>query len=187
MKREFCLRRTLIASLGIFLCALALGLGRARAQVGYDRPGANYAHAPVVSGNPEICARRCEHDKRCRAWSFFWPPASGGRAVCLLKNRVTPPVRSNCCVSGVRGAGVAEPRINGFEYGIDRIGGNYHIFAIKPDPTGAACAKACRAQSRCRAWTYRRPGYGSVGARCLLKYKITLPRRQPCCISGVVR
>jgi hypothetical protein len=32
-----------------------------------------------------------------------------------------------------------------------------------------------------------RPGYGSTAARCLLKARITPPRKKPCCISGVVR
>jgi hypothetical protein len=40
---------------------------------------------------------------------------------------------------------------------------------------------------RCRAWTYRRPGYGTAAARCYLKDAIKPPHRKPCCISGVVR
>jgi len=107
--------------------------------------------------------------------------------VCWLKHTVRPPVASSCCVSGVRGAGVIEPRLGKFEYSIDRVGGDYHTFETKPDPEGKPCATACQGDSHCRAWTYRRPGYGTAGARCYLKNAIKPPRHRPCCISGVVR
>jgi hypothetical protein len=92
-----------------------------------------------------------------------------------------------CCVSGVRGAGVIEPRRGPLEFSIDRIGGDYRGFDTPPDPAGAACTAACQDDKRCRAWTYKRPGYGSAAAHCYLKDRITRPRQVPCCISGVVR
>ena len=54
-------------------------------------------------------------------------------------------------------------------------------------PNGQQCAVACTEESRCRAWTYVRPGYHGPAARCVLKARITPPRRKPCCISGVTR
>ena len=39
-----------------------------------------------------------------------------------LKNSVTPRVENNCCISGVRGAAVAEPRTDSAEFAIDRVG-----------------------------------------------------------------
>jgi hypothetical protein len=179
--------RPLIVSVAAILSVVA-AVGSVRAQLGYDRPGGEYARAPVANGDPAVCALRCEHDKSCRSWSFAYPPASGGPAMCSLKREVRPPVRSSCCVSGVRGAGVIEPQLGGeLEYSIDRAGGDYRTFETKPDPKGAPCATACHAETRCRAWTYRRPGYGTVSARCYLKNVITPPRHRPCCISGVVR
>jgi hypothetical protein len=179
--------RPLIVSVAAIL-SLVAAVGSVRAQLGYDRPGGDYARASVANGDPAVCALRCEHDKTCRSWSFAYPPASGGPAMCSLKREVRPPVRSSCCVSGVRGAGVIEPQLGGeLEYSIDRAGGDYRTFETKPDPKGAPCATACHAETRCRAWTYRRPGYGTVGARCYLKNIITPPRHRPCCISGVVR
>jgi hypothetical protein len=171
----------------VVVAAGAAGGPNAAAQSGYDRPGGDYAHAPVASGDPEACAVRCERDRNCRAWSFVYPTASGTPATCWLKRQVSPPVLSTCCVSGVRGAGVIEPRTGKVEYSIDRVGGDYRTFDTEPDPKGAPCAAACQADPRCRAWTYRRPGYGSASARCYLKGEIKLPRRRPCCISGVVR
>ena len=107
--------------------------------------------------------------------------------MCWLKREVTRSIPSPCCVSGVRGAALIEPRIGGLEFSIERAGGDYHSFDIPPDPHGKACAAACQADNHCRAWTYRRPGYGSNTAHCFLKDSIKPPNHRPCCISGVVR
>jgi hypothetical protein len=73
------------------------------------------------------------------------------------------------------------------EYSIDRLGGDYHHLDVAADPNGDDCKVACEADSKCRAWTYARPGYVSAPPRCFLKEKVTPPRSRPCCISGVVR
>jgi hypothetical protein len=163
------------------------GAGQVAAQVGYDRRGGDYTTFPVRNGDPAICATRCEHDARCRAWSFSYPRTTNVLAACRLKSRVPPRLQDACCVSGVRGAGVIEPRRGPLEYSIDRFGGDYRSFDTETDATGAACRSACEADSRCRAFTYVRPGYIGGAARCYLKSRLTRPRRKPCCISGVVR
>jgi hypothetical protein len=166
--------------------ALAMWLAPAAAQVHFDRPGGDYTSAVVRSGDPAVCATRCERDARCRAWAFSYPDGSAA-AVCWLKSQVPPRVESNDSVSGVRGAGVIEPKRRAVEYSIDRNGGDYRDFELPSDPTGIACKTACEADAKCRAWTYLRPGYGSAAAHCFLKDKVKPPRRRPCCISGVVR
>ena len=182
--------RALIVGFAVLLAAVIVGaLGgvpRALSQVGYDRPGADYSSASVPGGDPVVCAARCERDKNCKSWSFSYPD-SGSQAMCHLKREVVPPQASTCCVSGVRGAGVIEPQAGATEYSIDRYGGDYRSFETPADPTAKACAEACQADNKCRAWTYRRPGYGASTARCYLKETIKPPRRRPCCISGVVR
>ena len=90
-------------------------------------------------------------------------------------------------MTGVRGAGIAEPRAGPVEHSIDRFGGDYRNFEMAADAEGAPCMAACKDDKRCRAWTYVRPGYIGASARCFLKDKITRPRAKPCCISGVVR
>jgi hypothetical protein len=165
---------------------LSVAIDPAEAQVGFDRPGGNYANSVVRNGDPAICAMRCERESRCRAWSFSYPTGSAP-AMCWLKNQVPPRVEQSCCVSGVRGAGVIELRRGAIEFSIDRLGGDYRNFELPPDATGKACAAACEAEARCRAWTYVRPGYQGPAARCYLKNEIKPPRRKPCCISGVVR
>jgi hypothetical protein len=181
--------RVLIIGVAALLSAalVAAGAAPASAQSGFDRPGGDYASAPVASGDPAVCATRCEHDKSCRSWSFSYPSASGEPAMCWLKHDVVPRAQASCCVSGVRGGGVNEPPLGELEYSIDRAGGDYRSFEAPTEPRGEACAAACQADSRCRAWTYRRPGYGTAGGRCYLKETIKPPYRRPCCISGVVR
>jgi len=169
----------------LLLLALAAPAG---AQVGFDRPGGDYASFAVRVGDPAICAARCDRDPRCRAWSFSYPTSTVSTAICWLKSQV-PPWRPNpCCVSGVKGAGVMSPRNPGVEFSIDRVGGDYHNAEVPVDSAGRTCSAACEADPRCRAWTYSRPGYyGGRAALCFLKDRVTLPRHDPCCISGVVR
>ena len=160
---------------------------RPHAQVGIDRPGADYLNFVVRPADPALCAARCEQEGRCRAWTFQYPTADNPNAICWLKSAVPQRVDGPCCVSGVRGAGVLEPRGGPVEYSIDRYGGDYRNLELPSDPTGAACKAACEADSKCRAWTYLRPGYAGPTARCFLKSQVKPPRRRPCCISGVVR
>jgi hypothetical protein len=158
-----------------------------QAQVGYDRPGGDYASAPLRSGDPAVCAARCERDARCRAWAFSYPATESANAVCWLKSRVMPRVATSCCVSGVRGVGVIEPKGGPVEFAIDRIGGDFRHFELSSDPSGKTCQSACEGEETCRAWTYLRPGYGQASAACYLKSRITRPQHRSCCVSGVVR
>ena len=157
---------------GLAAALLALAPSAAYAQAGYDRPGGDYFNFPVRSGDPAACAARCEREGRCRAWSFSYPGSAGPIAVCWLKNQVTARAENNCCISGVKGAGVLEPRSGPVEFAIDRTGGDYRNFDISDDPTGKACASACEGDNKCRAWTYVRPGY-------LGPWRALLPERSP--------
>jgi hypothetical protein len=159
----------------------------AHAQANFDRPGGDYQSSPVPSGDPADCALVCERDRRCRAWSFNYPTDAAGGAVCWLKNSVPARVQDNCCVSGVRGAGVVEPRNTAEEFSIDRFGGDYKNFWLKGDEGDEACKAACTEDNKCRAWTYARPGYVGKDAHCFLKKEIKPPRRKAGFISGVVR
>ena len=168
------------------MAVLALA-GPAHAQSGFDRRGGDYLRFEIRSGDPSVCAARCERDGRCHAWSFSYPRTENSNSVCWLKNRVPSRTEDKCCVSGVRGAGVVEPRKGPIEFSIDRFGGDYRNLDVPAESDGAACKVACEADNKCRAWTYVRPGYFGPAARCYLKDNITRPRSKPCCISGVVR
>lgn len=173
----------------IIVAAMLLGAlsPPALAQVGFDRPGSDYRHFSLASGDPAECAMVCERDRRCRAWSFSYPAGQPGGALCRLKAAVPKRTADSCCVSGVRGAGVMESRTRTLEMSIDRIGGDLRDFGLRPGQDDDACRRACDADSKCRAWTFARPGYGGRDARCYLKSEIKPPSRSPCCISGVVR
>lgn len=185
MKLEKIRRMSVAAGLVMLLLLAAPTIGAA--QVGFDRPGGDYSNAVIRSGDPVQCANRCDREARCRSWSFSYPATVGARAVCWLKSDVPTRVENSCCVSGVRGGGVIEPRGGPTEFGIDRFGGDYRSFETPLQSNGESCAEACANEPRCRAWTYLRPGYGIPTPRCYLKSRVTPPRRRPCCVSGVVR
>lgn len=171
----------------ITLLSLAVASVPVRAQTAFDRPGGDYFSTPVASGDPEVCALLCERDRRCRSWSFSYPDVEGGSAVCWLKNTVPVRVPGSCCISGVRGAGVIEPRVAGVETSIDRPGGDLRNFDLKEGDGVEACKAVCTADNKCRAFTYARPGYAGREARCFLKKEIKPPRRKSGFTSGVVR
>lgn len=186
------LMRFLFSELWTAIVALVFAVSAASgalAQAGFDRPGGDYARFVVGSGDPAACAARCDREGRCRSWAFAYPGARGATsAMCWLKSEVPAAVENQCCVSGIKGAGLVEKKSGPVEMSIDRFGGDYRQFDLPADPTGESCKKACEDEKRCRAWTYVRPGYIGPGvSRCYLKDKITKPRRKPCCMSGVVR
>jgi hypothetical protein len=169
------------------LLAVAVAARPALAQANFDRPGGDYQSSLVPSGDPADCALVCERDRRCRAWSFNYPTDAAGGAVCWLKSNVPARSQDNCCVSGVRGAGVVEPRNGAIETSIDRYGGDFRNFELNSGEGDEDCKAACTADNKCRAWTYARPGYAGKDAHCFLKKEIKPPRRKAGFISGVVR
>ncbi|CCE05667.1 conserved exported hypothetical protein [Bradyrhizobium sp. STM 3843] len=203
--------RIIAACQALLACLIVVAPGSpGLAQTYSDRPGGDYMSAPISSGDPADCALLCEHDRRCRAWSFTYPTVVETGAVCWLKNSVPARVPDNCCVSGVRGAGVVEIRNDAVETSIDRPGGDYRGFEIKTtEPKGAEkgadkekdkdkqaekaadaediCKAACTGDNKCRAWTFARPGYAGKEAHCFLKKEIKPPRRRAGFTSGVVR
>ena len=179
------LLRACLATLAVL--AVVTAARPALAQANFDRPGSDYLSSPVPTGDPADCALLCERDRRCRAWSFNYPTDVAGGALCWLKNSVPPRVQDDCCVSGVRGAGVVELRNGGVETSIDRFGGDYRNFGLKPGENSEACKAAWTDDNKCRAWTFARPGYVGKDAHCFLKKEIKPPRRKAGFISGVVR
>ncbi len=182
-------RRVRAGWLTLAFAAAVTAAPPAQAQANFDRPGGDYQSSPVESGDPVDCALLCERDRHCRAWSFNYPTniLAGGPAMCRLKSSVPPRTRDNCCISGVRGAGVVEPRNGTIETSIDRVGGDYRSFELKKGDGDEVCKTACVAENKCRAWTYARPGYVGKDAHCFLKKEIKPPRRRAGFISGVVR
>ena len=180
--------RLLLACWGMLvLLAAVTAQSPVHAQTSFDRPGGDYQSLPVPSGDPAECALLCERDRRCRAWSFAYPIDISRAAVCYLKNSVPARVSDDCCVSGVRGAGVVEPRNGAVETSTDRPGGDFRSFDLRRGEHDEVCKAACVADNKCRAWTYARAGYVGREPHCFLKKDIKPPRRKAGFISGVVR
>jgi len=72
----------------------------------------------------------------------------------------------------------------GYEYNIDRPGYDYKNFNLTEN-SPALCKDACDKDSRCKAWTFVRPGYQGPSPRCWLKYKVPNPVPNKFTISGV--
>jgi hypothetical protein len=72
----------------------------------------------------------------------------------------------------------------GMEADIDRPGLDYSSFDLaQPDPAG--CQSSCATDSKCKAWTYVKPGYQGAKARCWLKGSYPAASPNPCCVSGL--
>jgi hypothetical protein len=69
---------------------------------GIDRAGGDYRSLDIVAdATGKACKAACEADNRCRAWTYVRPGYIGPNARCFLKDRVRPPRRKPCCISGV--------------------------------------------------------------------------------------
>lgn len=72
------------------------------------RFGATYARFEPI--DVSACAQACAGDARCLAWTVVAAGLQGPRAICELKAAPAPASASPCCVSGLKGAGLA-PRL----------------------------------------------------------------------------
>ena len=99
-------RITIILSIliicGVCQKALAQGCVAIKGTAGVCSRPTDYKGWDLRDPNPEICRRECAIDRECRAYTFVKPGVQTAAARCRLKNRVPPPVPSNCCISGVK-------------------------------------------------------------------------------------
>ena len=68
----------------------------------------------------------------------------------------------------------------------DRPGNNYRNFDLQ-QPDLDFCLDACQKDSRCKAFTYVKPGVQGPKARCWLKDAVPPEKPSDCCVSGVRR
>ena len=67
-----------------------------------DRIGGDYRNFEIPANQDvEACKQACEGDNRCRAWTYVRPGYRRAAARCYLKDKITPPRRRPCCMSGV--------------------------------------------------------------------------------------
>ncbi len=80
--------------------------------------------------------------------------------------------------------------IAAWEINTDRPGMDYRNFWIDGEAfTGTQkCENACKSDSKCKSFTYVKPGVQGSQGRCYLKEGIPSPiTNKDCCVSGVVR
>lgn len=67
-----------------------------------DRVGGDYRNFEIPANQDvNACMKACEADNKCRAWSFSRAGYGAPVAKCYLKDKITPPRRRPCCMSGV--------------------------------------------------------------------------------------
>lgn len=143
-----------------------------------NRAGSDYDNFDLPKADPNLCADACEKDRKCRAYTYVKPGVQGNNARCWLKDSVPSASRSNCCVSGVKNSPLPQ------EFNANLPGSDYDNFDLSSaDPS--LCADACAKDSRCKAYTYVKPGYQGNNARCWLKDSVPRKTTDDCCVSGV--
>lgn len=72
------------------------------------------------------------------------------------------------------------------EYDTDRMYGDYLDFDLPRDDY-KLCLTACAKDSKCKAFTFVKPGSQGDSARCWLKSNVTSASGSSCCVTGVRR
>ena len=183
------LMQSLIGALRCMAVAVFLIVGctvTAWAQAGFDRPGGDYARFVVPSGDPAVCAARCEREGRCRAWGFSYPGTGRRHAMCWLKAAGDAARRGHLLRVRREGRGPCWSESGPIEFSIDRTGGDYRP-GVPSDPTGASCRRPARARTAAAPGPTCGRAIGGSAALLSEGASITRPRRKPCCMSGVVQ
>ena len=103
----------------VFLVTTAATSFAADLEPNVNRKGMNYRRIVLPAPNPQICQSHCVGDAACKAFSYVKPTRKNRRAVCYLKKGTPTPVKSRCCVSGVRPEATAA-HMNHFKYQADQ-------------------------------------------------------------------
>lgn len=80
--------------------------GAAQLEMNTDRPGHDYRNLDIPAiglheASPNWCARECERDSRCRAFTYVPRNVQGPSARCWLKDQTSSPVALKGMISGV--------------------------------------------------------------------------------------
>jgi hypothetical protein len=75
---------------------------RGAVEFSIDRLGGDYRYFDIPPDpSAAACRAACEGENKCRAWTYVRPGYIGASARCYLKDRIKPPRRKPCCISGV--------------------------------------------------------------------------------------
>jgi len=76
--------------------------GQLTREEGTNRGGGDYKDFDLSAADPDLCAKECEKDAKCWAYTYVKPGQQGSQARCWLKNSISSPAHDDCCVSGAR-------------------------------------------------------------------------------------
>ena len=146
-------------------------------EMNVNRPGEDYQSFDLRRADPELCAKACEEEEKCEAYTYVKPGIQGDQARCWLKDGVPNARGSDCCVSGVKESDLPQ------NLHVNRPGQDYRNFTLSSaDP--AKCANACASEDNCEAYTYVKPGIQGDQARCWLKDGVPGTQQKEGRISG---
>jgi hypothetical protein len=138
------------------------------------------------------------HNREPSGSSRKWIPFVLGAIVCLAVTvagvltyrSISPSLKSTSPDSTLPMAAPSGPRhtaptaqMSEREDGKDRRGGDYLCFDVRIDHI-EDCEADCKADTKCAAWTYVKPGVISPNARCCMKSVIPAASDNICCVSG---
>jgi hypothetical protein len=164
---------------------------------GVELEGGTYTYFGGDNATVEGCQAACKADAQCIAWDYMRPGIAGSDARCFQKNRTTMQVSSPCCIAGFEhltapgpapaaAPAAASAAASGPLMNTNLLGSDYHGIDLAAD-NWALCQSACKANTKCLAWTLVHPGIQGSSARCWLKSKIPQQTASRCCISGIER
>ncbi|MCX6623186.1 MAG: DUF4412 domain-containing protein [Acidobacteria bacterium] len=149
-------------------------------------PGGDYRTIDMATSDPTACKAACDRDRPCKAWTLQKPGEPGGMGYCWLKNTVPPATSEDCCISGLKGAGVSTAQSSRYkvELNTNRFGDDFRDF-IPSRASADFCAEACAKDSRCRSWTWVKNDLEPPSGHCWLKNRVPEPTPDDCCVSGL--
>jgi hypothetical protein len=154
--------------------------------------------SPPPPPKPASQTEPAAHSRGPSGSSRKWIPFVLGAGVCLAVTAagiltyrsISPALKSASPDSTLPGPGPSAPRRAGptaqmseREDSKDRRGGDYLCFDVRIDHI-EDCETDCKADTKCAAWTYVKPGVISPNARCCMKSVIPAASDNTCCVSG---
>lgn len=94
-------RTVVVAVLALFILQPAFAGVEGDMLIGSNLPGSDFQSFPIADGDPAVCARACEADGTCAAWTFVKPGIQDAQAMCWLKTATPAAAPSDCCISGI--------------------------------------------------------------------------------------
>jgi hypothetical protein len=148
-----------------------------------DMNGQDYSDFAVPTGGSEVCQRACAADPDCKAYTYVKSTNTVPEGRCWLKTGVPAQRAAQCCDSGIKRPG--RDAMGTIKGDFDLPGADYHRITPRARSTHSSiCADACGADSKCRAFSYVKPGVQGSDPFCYLKGNVPNGRSDKCCSSA---